>query len=573
MSRTASPAVPSSLESSPSLNGTQKEQGTKPRGKFVEPPVLPPQPSYIHDRVNPNNNYVLSGMQPLGTFPPKGKGKAKADMTRPSSLSKVVESATAATPAITPPVEAPHPEPPPSEPSRTKRAIDEVDQGVHESTPQKKTRRSSRVAQTSSAQDSSVGVSLDGQSEESRRLLGAIVNRCGEIAVRNGHPSVATAVHGIYHQSATDLALSRILRNILTQQPLPSDTATFQELIKQAKKESMIEEKKQNENSKSKGKEKEPVDALNEPQPMDIDDAPENQPMDIDHPVATSADASNDHQPMDVDDAAATSVGASTKKQSTDIDEAATAPPDLGIASAGITPLSLQGNMTHGSDSVNEVTPTSLTAAGPSAVDNSSLHGDATKMDGGSPPIVQAGERSGSSPLSSTHTDDIEMAEASSSINAAVISADGIDAAALAPPKKTELRRHTTASKKKTSKKSKPKNANKSHKRIPDYANGISLSEEEREAKKRKLTKHFPDHFPESYIRHSASADGGHATDQSSGDSSRPIVHEDATHSTTGKSNHALDTGPPLSNGGSGQATPGPTQPTRKEKAAKVKMS
>ncbi|KAI9653481.1 MAG: hypothetical protein M1831_006029 [Alyxoria varia] len=61
----------SSVDSNNSTSvGNQKEHGIRrARSPYREPPVAPPVPSYVHDRVS--KNAFTSGMMPLGTMPPE----------------------------------------------------------------------------------------------------------------------------------------------------------------------------------------------------------------------------------------------------------------------------------------------------------------------------------------------------------------------------------------------------------------------------------------------------------------------------------------------------------------------
>ena len=507
-SRTASPALRSSLEANSSLNGIQKEQGSKPRDRFVEPPLAPPQPSYKDDNLVAHG--VLSQMQALGTFPQSVKWKAKSDPSRPSSLSKTIDSAAmeTETPETTPPVERRLSESRRSERTASKRALDQDEEENEEDEyyPQAKSRKLSHVAQSTSVQEVLDRVPLDGRSDESIRAIGSIIEKCAEKANQNGNPSIATALNRMFQQSSNDHSIHRMLCGILSQKPSASDAATFQEFIKHAKREKRKEGK---------------------------------------------------------------STDAPYKKRRVDTDVTVAASPKHATARTGKT-SSRQANMAHDSDNIDESIPVTPNADALSSVNDTFVNGDATvKTNNSSSPLSQPRERTGSSPLSSTHSDDLDIAEVSSGLNSAVPAAHVVD----------ELPKHVPAPNKKNTKKTKP--TTKSHKRksaIPEFHYEKDEHDEERQAKKRNLQKNFNDKFEESYLRQRPSEDGDHggAAQCSGGDSNRLTLSKRISQPTT--KNTLQPYGKLFSASSSGQvsrqATPGgSSRPVRKQKTARVKMS
>ncbi|KAL9094368.1 MAG: hypothetical protein Q9165_003218 [Trypethelium subeluteriae] len=513
-SRTSSPALRSSLDATPSLNGVQKEQGSKQRGRFVEPPLLPPQPSWKDDNLNPLG--VLSQMQPLGTMPPKAKGKAKMDLDQSSSAGQAMDytmTAEAETPETTPPVESRRSESRRSERKSTKRVLthDDEDETGYEHIFNTSSNRSSRVTRSMSIEDRLSRVPLDGQSGESTRALGAIIEKCADKAKTTGNPSIATALYNMLLASNTNPSITTVLVNVMAQKPSASDAATFQEFIKSAKKEGSQEPK---------------------------------------------------------------AAGSPNKKRRIDVD--VTTAPSSGRAHAqsGKTIISLHANRARESNDTAETSYTTPTTDATTPPDHSLLNANAAKMNGGSS-LSEPPERAGSSPLSSTHSDDVDVTDVFSGVT---------DAALAAPAAGTRAKNARTPQKKTTQNN---KSAAKSNQRKaaapppPPPPPPVSQEEddrvdEERAAKKRKLEKKFENGFTESHVRQPLVENWSGATDASGQDSARPASNQSGKRKMTHSGSNGLSgkISLPSSTRGSRHATPrAPARPVRKSKSARIKMS
>ncbi|KAI9658722.1 MAG: hypothetical protein M1821_002282 [Bathelium mastoideum] len=495
-SRTASPAVRPSVDANPSSHGIQKEQATKNPGKFVEPPLLPPQPSYVDDRVP--QQAVTSQMQPLGTRPSK-KSKTKATLPGPSGLSQSVSALAAVeegTPDTTPPVEIARPESRKSEHGATKRTFEEVeddddstdeDEEEEEIVPQTQQGGPSRVTRSVAAlQGILQRVPLDGRSVESRRALSIIIEKCVTTANEAGLPAIALAMQRMFEISEVDPNYHNCLCNIMSQKPTSEDGWLFQTTISIAKKELRKQEKQANKKRR----------------------------------IGDDANAN---------------------------DFSTRIPPQTGKTS----PVKVnKGPEFAEADKVGTHT----------------TNGDVNTMKAGVSLPPKQGERSGSSPLSSTHSDNADIAEVTSGLGSAPPTRP------IAEPKS---RKNAAPSKKKatTAKNKNKKAVTKSHKRrqeVFDVRYESDGFESEREAKKAKLLQKFDDDFPESHVRESV-YEGKLSTDEGPGEglSRTPFLSERPNQ-------HPITNKVQLQPGrrSSRQVTPTTTNRTaRVSKAARVKIS
>ena len=233
-SRLASP-----LDTATRDNVSLKREAQKPRdkqtslGDWMEPPLRTPAPSF-EDYKGLERQGVLEHMAPLGSFPNhkvKQRLKIHNGPRRSTHLKNVILDEEGATPEPTAPPVSRRSEPRKSEPRTSNVSTSREKDEDRDYTPP--TAPKPAAAKGASTLIPPPIVNSRSSAQRLRSIVEAAVRRAEELK----NPYLGKALQEVYNRSLHDRTMAELLDAVLAQKPTDKQTADFQAMVKQTRKE------------------------------------------------------------------------------------------------------------------------------------------------------------------------------------------------------------------------------------------------------------------------------------------------------------------------------------------------